>query len=274
LSSEKWKSEEYRSNFEKMVEQVENLIDADYFTVPLIPYVGKDFDRTRFMVVGKATNGWGYGREGWGWGVFKDVQGMPDGYEHLLGLPEYFVDNKLISYYGGGRKASGYRSQFWDNLYLLCGYLYLNRSTLKFKREAEPAKKIFRSIAWSNVFKIGALKKREGESDPRRQGNPYRALIEAQSGFGLLKKEIDLIKPKTILFSTGIDYDRYLKEALPEVDFVDVGLDDIGLREVTGLGCLAFRTHHVQARTYATRRKGSDWDRLCRYIKARVGETG
>ena len=274
MSLERWNSEEYRSDYEKMVERVENLIDARYFTVPLIPYVGEDFDRTGFMVVGKATNGWGYGTGGWGGGIFEDVQGMPNRYEHFLGLPEYFVENKLIHYYGGGRKASGFGSQFWNNLYLLCGYLYLNRSPLEFKRDAEPAKRIFRSIAWSNVFKIGALKKRKEDRDPRRQGNPYRALIEAQSGFGILKKEIDLIKPKTILFSTGAGYDRHLKEALPESDIVDVGLDGIGLREVTGLGCLAFRTHHVEARSYAKRRKDSDWDRLCRYIKTRVGETG
>lgn len=253
-----------------MIERVESSIEPSYFTIPFMPYVGRDFDRTRFMVVGKATNGWGYGNEGWGWGLFTDVQCMPDRYEHLLGLPEHFVERKLIHYYGGGRRAEGYGSQFWDNLYLLCGYLFLDRSPLAFKREAEVAERIFRSIAWSNVFKIGAPRKRTGETDPRKQGNPNRSLIGAQSEVRLLEKEIKLTKPRTILFSTGGSYDRHLKEALPEATIVDVGLDDIGLREVEGLGCLAFRTHHLEAHSYAKRQTGSDWDRICQYIKKRV----
>jgi len=62
---------------------------------------------------------------------------------------------------------------------------------------------LFRSLAWTNVFKIA----------PKR-GNPKVKLIKAQIELNTLKDEIAGLRPDVVLFFTAPGYDRHLSTVL------------------------------------------------------------
>jgi hypothetical protein len=55
-----------------------------------------------------------------------------------------------------------------------------------------------------------------------------------------------VLKPDVAIFSTGRSYDPHLKAILPKTMMRKVGPDYLGIKEIEGLGCLAFRTYHFQ----------------------------
>jgi hypothetical protein len=103
--------------------------------------------------------------------------------DHLSKLSEEFIEDEIIPFYGG--EKGHYHSNFWNRIYrltgqCLCGYQVLESG--KYERDRRRSEKCFRSIAWSNVFKVGALKS-EG-------GNPNKDLISIQKDENTLEEEI------------------------------------------------------------------------------------
>jgi hypothetical protein len=57
------------------------------------------------------------------------------------------------------------------------------------------SEKCFRSIAWSNVFKVGALK--------AKRGNPDKKLISIQTEENTLEEEINMLQPDVAIVNVS-----------------------------------------------------------------------
>ena len=97
------------------------------------------------------------------------------------------------------------------------------------------AKTVFRSFAWTNVFKIA----------PTR-GNPPRKLRKLQVNDNTLRDEIEYLRPDVILFFTGPKYDSILEKMLPISCISSTAVAQIAGLEEAGFGGVALRTYHPQ----------------------------
>lgn len=231
-------------------------VDPNECTIPFVPYVGSSYCQAKhkILIVGKATYGWGKGDSGQGSGTLGAVLGKNDLYEYIAKLPKKFIEEEIIPFYGG--EKGHYHSQFWNRIYRLTGNLLLDCPVSEYKRERQVSEKCFRSIAWSNVFKVGATK--------AERGNPNPKLISFQKAHNTLEAEINILQPNIVIFSTGPTYDRYLKDLLPNSTLRDADPDDLGVKEVEGLESLAFRTCHFQ---YYSNQK---FKQVVGYIRSRM----
>ena len=132
---------------------------------------------------------------------------------HLAYLPQEFIEGTIIPHYGA--QITERRRAFWRRIYQLGGQLLRDHPAQDYKRDLRRSEECFRSIAWSNVFKFGALKS--------AKGNPKRRLIELQkeenSRYGnAFAEEIRALQPDVVIFSTGPnEYDDHIRDLLPEV---------------------------------------------------------
>jgi hypothetical protein len=267
MQFEEWASENLKHRYLSLIKLIEETKLADKCTIPFVPYWGSaygDDNKPKMLFIGKATFGWGKGDEGQGRGTLNDMLGMDDHarWEHLVKLPKEFIEDEIIPFYGG--EARHYYSQFWNRIYRLTGKLLMNRPVLKYKREEQASEKCFRSIAWSNVFKVGALK-----SDG---GNPNKKLIDIQKEENKkegnpFEEEINVLKPDVAIFSTGPSYDRLLEDMLPKTKMRKVGPDHLAIKEIEKLNALAFRTYHF--RHYSNH----DFKQVVDYICGRMNGT-
>jgi hypothetical protein len=219
------------------------------------------------LFIGKATYGWGKGDEGQGSSTLNDVLGRDDLWEHLAYLPQEFIEGTIIPHYGAQRTER--LRAFWRRIYQLSGKLLMDHPVADYKRERRRSEEVFRSIAWSNVFKVGALKS-EG-------GNPKKKLIDIQkeenkNDWNAFEEEITALQPDVAIFSTGPPdgYDKHIKDLLPNTSMEDVGPEHehLKIKEIKGLGTLAFRTYHFQY--YSSNEK---FEQVVEYICGRVNGT-
>jgi hypothetical protein len=207
------------------------------YSCPFAPYVGEAYEReaVRLLIVGKATYGWDEGdcRNLEDFARHCEASGcVPTGFRKWS--PE-FVVNKVQPYYGGQDAPHPYHSLFWQRIYVLGSAILERSNQLNHAQSKERGGRCFRGIAWTNVFKIGGA---SGNPDPAMR----RFLCEGDFR-GLLKEELDILRPDIVLFSTGPSYDDFLG---------DMGLhvaeatDNIAL--VTNLGSkgVGFRSFHFQ----------------------------
>lgn len=106
------------------------------------------------------------------------------------------------------------------------------------------------------MFKVGATK--------AKRGNPGQRLASIQKSDNTLAKEIDVLQPSVVIFSTGPGYDRHLKDVLPNITLRQAEPDHLGIKEVEGLGTLTFRTYHFQY--YSNRR----FEQVVHHIRGRM----
>jgi hypothetical protein len=245
MQFQEWASENLKQGYLSLIERIEEEKLADKCTVPFFPYVGRGYDdaKHRILIIGKATYGWGKGDEGQGSGALNDVLGMDDHtlWEHLVELPKEFIEDEIIPFYGG-EEGSYYKGAFWRRIYQLAGKLLLNRP-ISNERDRQVSETCFKSIAWSNVFKVGALKS-EG-------GNPKKKLRDIQkeenkNEGSAFQEEITALQPDVVIFSTSRAYDEHIKDLLPNRSMEDVGPEHLKIKEIEGLDTLAFRTYHFQ----------------------------
>jgi hypothetical protein len=214
------------------------------------------------LIIGKATYGWGEGEEGQGSGTLNDVLHMDEHarWEHLVELPKEFIEGKIIPFYGG--EKSPYKGAFWRRIYQLSGKLLMDHPVADYKRERRRSEECFRSIAWSNVFKVGALKS-EG-------GNPKKKLRDIQKEENkkegnAFEEETTALQPDVAIFSTGPDYDEHINGFLDTSMEYPEDLDPkLKVKEIEGLGRLAFRTYHFQYY------KNQDFKQVVDYIRVRL----
>jgi hypothetical protein len=265
MQFEDWASTNLKNRYFSLIDRLVKEEIADECTVPFVPYVGANYcdAKPKILIIGKATYGWGKGDEGQGSGALNDVLDMDDHalWEHLVELPKEFMKDEIIPFYGG--EKGHYYAQFWNRIYRLSGKLLMNRPVLKYKREEQVSQKCFQSIAWSNVFKVGALKS-EG-------GNPKKKLRDIQKDENkkegnAFEEEITALQPDVAIFSTGPpdDYVKHIKDLLPNTSMEDVGPEHLKIKEIEGLDNLAFRTYHFQ---YYSNEK---FEQLVEYICGRM----
>jgi hypothetical protein len=260
MQFEEWASENLKHKYLRLIKRIRDAELADKCTIPFVPYRGSAYGevKPKILVIGKATYGWGEGEEGQGSGALKAVQDRNDLWEHLSKLPKKFIEGQIIPFYGG--KKGLYHSQFWNRIYRLTGQYMCGEefsASGEYEREPQRSEKRFRSIAWSNVFKVGALKS--------AQGNPNKELISIQKDVNTLKEEIKELKPDVTIFSTGPDYDEHINGFLDTSMEYPEDLDpDLEVKEIEGLGRLAFRTYHFQYY------KNQDFKQVVDYIRVRL----
>jgi hypothetical protein len=101
-----------------------------------------------------------------------------------------------------------------------------------------------------------------------RGGNPNKDLISIQKDVNTLEEEIRVLRPDVAIFSTGPNYDEHIKDFLRKPMEVPKDLDpELGVKEIEGLGCLAFRTYHFQSRS------NQDFKQVVEYICGRMKGT-
>jgi hypothetical protein len=99
-------------------------------------------------------------------------------------------------------------------------------------------------------------------------GNPNKDLISIQKDENTLEEEIKVLQPNVAIFSTGPYYDEHIKDFLKKPMKVPKDLDpELGVKEIEGLGCLAFRTYHFQSRS------NQDFKQVVNYICGRMNGT-
>jgi hypothetical protein len=210
MQFEEWASKNLKHSYFSLIERIKKKELADKCTVPFFPYVGRGYDdaKHRILIIGKATYGWGKGDKGQGNGTLtevlnrEDVLDRQDLYRYLVQLPKDFIEEQIIPFYGG--KTGLYHSQFWNRIYRLTGNFLCDRHLWDYKRpvkdherERQLSEKCFRSIAWSNVFMVGAPK--------AKRGNPNQELIDVQKKENTLNEELRILEPDVAIFSTGPD---------------------------------------------------------------------
>jgi hypothetical protein len=266
MQFEEWASKNLKKRYLSLIKHIEEKRLVEQCTVPFIPYVGPHYYDAKYkmLFIGKATYGWGKGDGGQGSGTLKGVLGRDDLWEHLAYLPQEFIEGTIIPHYGAQRTERP--RAFWRRIYQLSGKLLVDHPVADYKRELRRSEECFRSIAWSNVFKVGALKS--------AKGNPKKRLIGIQKeennrcGNAFLE-EITALEPDVVIFSTGPnEYDEHIGDLLPEVSMdKDVGPPHLRIKEIEGLDTLAFRTCHFQSYS------NEEFEQVVEYIYGRVNGT-
>ena len=269
MQFEEWASENLKHRYLSLIKRIRDKKLADECTIPFVPYVGASYcdAKPKILIIGKATYGWGKGDEGQGGGALNDVLGMDEHalWEHLVELPKEFIEGEIIPYCGG--EEGHYGSRFWIRIYQLAGKLLLNRPVLD-GLDRQVSEKCFKSIAWSNVFKVGALKS-EG-------GNPKKKLIDIQKEENkkegnAFEEEITALQPNVTIFSTGPDeYDKHIEDLLPNTSMKDVGPEHLKMKEIECLDTLAFRTYHFQSSYYSNDKFEQVVDYICGRMNGNV----
>jgi hypothetical protein len=247
MQFQKWASKNLKHRYLSLIDRLVEEEIADECTVPFVPYVGANYGdaKPKILIIGKATYGWGRGDEGQGSGALNDVLGMDDHdlWEHLVELPREFIEGEIIPFYGG--EAGHYHGPFWRRIYQLSGKLLVDHPVADYKRERGRSEECFQSIAWSNVFKVGALKSEGG--NPKKKLRDIQKVENRKEG-NAFEEEIAALQPDVAIFSTGPphDYDKHIKDLLPNKSMEDIGPEHLKIKEIVGLGCPAFRTYHFQ----------------------------
>ena len=271
MQFEEWASKNLKDRYFSLIDRLVEEEVSDECTVPFVPYVGANYcyAKPKILIIGKATYGWGKGDgDQQGSGTLNDVLDRDDHdrWKYLIELPKEFIEGEIIPYYGGA-PGRYYNGPFWRRIYQLAGKCLLNRP-ISNEQDRQVSETCFKSIAWSNVFKVGALKS-EG-------GNPKKKLRDIQKeenkkDGNAFEEEITALQPDVAIFSTGPSYDKYIEDLLDRsVKDVDpkhlkkgVDPDHLKIKEIEGLDILAFRTYHFQASYYSNDRFEQVVDYIC-----------
>ncbi len=223
---------------------------------PFVPYVGENYETAplRVLIVGKATYGWGDNEIE----TIADATRNHADYDRLSSIAKDFMRVRVRPFYGKYsldekqdtklEDTNPYCSAFWNTIFRIMGALLDNDFT--YERTRSNSDRRFKSIAWSNVFKLAEI-----------GGNPNNALRDLSSRhLNTLAREIEILMPNLILFPTGVGYDRYISRALaiPDLPSEPVHLFAAG-------GAKAVRTRHYMGMT------GTARDTLIDQVKSIVG---
>ncbi|MGE5675899.1 MAG: uracil-DNA glycosylase family protein [Mycobacterium leprae] len=175
-------------------------IHLSRYSWPHVPYVGADYEAAplRVLLVGRAAVGWGIDPLS---SLNDFVIDQGEALERALLLSDQFMARVTERFAGGG----GYYSPFWHRAYALLSSLLDGADQVTSKYDRQRSERTFRSIAWTNLFKIGLRDDNPDES--------MTSLLKSQANW--LERELELLKPGLVLFSTGTAYDHHLTSMLP-----------------------------------------------------------
>lgn len=220
------------------IEEARKNLDSENIAVPFVPYVGDNYAQAKhkILVVGKATYGW----------KCKDVSGNnneslaeisledPEWWHRLEEAPKNFIEEHVLPFYAG-KEGYHYHSLFWNRIYRILGALLSDKDISKYERDESVSQTVFRSFAWTNVFKLAGLK-----------GNPRKKLREPQIESNSLPDEISYLDPDVILFFTGPSYDKHLCRIFPDISLAEPN----SLKQVPSVreqAKVTLRTYHLQS---------------------------
>jgi len=247
-----YENESYRNYlFKGLVEFVKETKSINNsLNLPWVPYVGKDYGKNglpKLMFVGKS------GCED------KLLIENKDLYENnslsiaeeeaMIGSSNEFIQNRIMPHYEGTptveakylKENTRYYATFWKTIYQITNGIN-NRSSIETYDNG--TKGIFDTIVWSNLFKIsdnqGIL-----ENDLRNKYMNYLG--------DLLYREINILKPDIIFFSTGRDLDDVILSMLNNREGNQIQLDKDDVRIATKYkGIQIYRTYHFQSENKKT----------------------
>lgn len=221
--------EKYIESYKQLYEAVYSEKKKKYIETQLSNFVtmkGKRYDEkigkdnvVRFMLVGRATNGWGKGidtstqysyvkgavelfeqntRFETEWGL-KDGENNPYSEYYEVDKDGNRIKDNLKKYYLS-------KSPFWDAALKI--YQELS------KNEDHTKTDWYEDIVWSNIYKVAPLK----------EGNPSSRLIYAQAPacVKLLKEEIRILKPTHILMVVDESWLSWAPRGKTMFDFKEV----------------------------------------------------
>lgn len=170
------------------------------------------------MIYGQAMNGWQNGENLGIDGLINEIGAGFNDYKELYTIVDY---NGWHGYTNGKPAKYHYkRSNFWKLNYLVITnaidtnieHFYVDQPQNEYDREKAFNNAWSQKIAWSNLYKVSYS---EG-------GNPDSTIKNAinEVSLKIILREIELLKPKKILFNTGENF------------FTDVALRDGNIFEV------------------------------------------
>ena len=225
------------SKLKRLFEEIQLTEDNFEIAVPFVPYIGPDYwtVRKKVLVVGKATDGWGWKDGLWNKdATLADIDvTQSECFEELANTASEFIEKEIIPIYSGSKGY--YNSLFWNRIYHILGKLLADQSLHLYSRDPRIAKEVFRSFAWTNVFKVA-----------HTRGNPKKKLREKQIECNTLKDEIEYLKPHAILFFTSRSYDKQLEGILPKIHIENEAIAEVSGLDSYGFEGIALRTHHPQ----------------------------
>ncbi|MDQ7074956.1 MAG: hypothetical protein Q9O24_07335 [Gammaproteobacteria bacterium] len=162
---------------------------------PLLIKVRGDYEKAdvKVMIVGQETDGWNGDFDS---SSSKSVDFLMDDYF------AYFYDDFKYPYHYVGRMKKKYRRPFWNK----SNFNFFS-SELK-SHFGGKGKKV--SCIWNNVSKIGQIHR-------GRHTDEIEAMEE--SYFDVFRKEVEILRPNIIIFSSGPTRDRLIKERMGGCDF-------------------------------------------------------
>ncbi len=164
---------------------------------PLLINVSEAWERSnnRVLVVGQETLGWG----------FHDGEYYQWPYKPIRSFKDFLIADNAIqamihgyaSFEFAKHQPENYRSPFWN------AYRQIR------KANGDEIDGINTSVLWSNLFRMSL----DGGSVIKNGTNEEVSIIRAASA-GLLLEEINILKPTTVIFFTGPDYNDALYSEL------------------------------------------------------------
>ena len=167
--------------------------------------VGKDFDN-KLMVIGRAVNGW------------EEQSSLTKGFqsEQILCLIDFLKRNtaNTLEYFGG--KYNPNKSSFTQVKQMLANHIVGCPKSLS-----------NHSIVWSNLYKVSNF----------AGGNPSAKLraLQFSNCLNILKLEIELYRPETIVFLTSYKQQLWAKPFLDQLGVTNLLTAPIGLVEFAGM---------------------------------------
>lgn len=184
--------------------------------------------KVRLLVVGQETHTWEYepdatGGPGSTIRTFRDFSVAADGVAAML---------HLYRWYGLGRRHPKLNSPFWRG----------------FRALDEALNTEMDSALWTNLFKVNVSGSVVGNCNRAEIAKLQRAQQ------GLLRSEIDVLKPNVIVFFTGPRYDRAIRHEFGEVEFcpfdrypkTSISPSRLALVRASGLPMKTIRTYHPE----------------------------
>jgi hypothetical protein len=205
----------YSSKWENYCTEIKPIIENDSYLVkptnPLLLNPDTEYENAdiRVMIFGQETNDWE--------GIFNPYATSDK------------TINRLLDVYNGFYNLEGYKKHgghFWNGFRLFKGIL----------TEKYPNKKV--SFLWNNIIKIGKA---------NTMNCPPEYIYEVERNyFSVVCEEIEILKPHIVLFLTGPNYDKYIKDRLhlsEIVQFIQFDKKKIAKVELPNID-YGYRTYH------------------------------
>ena len=189
-------SAEYRRLYDRLLERVAQAKRQRNNLCAFWPLIGTEFRPSEgILAVGRAVNGWRSGSF-----LIEDLRLPEKRHDVLDRASGYRGDLGWVAEREGDSGYNTRRSQFWMVL-----------KEVVARRTGQPLSSSWsQQLAWTNLYKVA----------PSQKGNPTLGLrrVQREPGSELLRHEITTLKPRAVVFLTGLGWARHFLDLL-DVDY-------------------------------------------------------